>query len=74
MFRKRTLIAVCLFVASISALSNPVLAQGEIQVDGVSVVTTETDKDTTYDAGAGLALESGVFKSTPGRCVRRAQV
>lgn len=48
----------------------------EIQIDGVPVVTTATDQDTTYSAGDGLVLDGNEFSSvlpgqmcTPGAAV-----
>lgn len=56
--------------------SSPSLYGQEIQIDGVPVVTTATDKDTTYSAGDGLVLNGNEFSSvlpgqmcTPGAAV-----
>ena len=52
---------VCLLLLS-SGLVLPLHGQS-IQIDGVPVVTTDTDQDTTYSAGDGLELQGNVFSS-----------
>lgn len=43
----------------------------DLTLDGVSVVTTATDRDTTYSAGTGLNLASSVFSADTGYLQRR---
>jgi hypothetical protein len=63
MIRETTAVALFFLFSLIITPATSLVAQGEIQVEGVPVVTTETDQDTTYSAGEGLSLDGQVFKS-----------